>query len=91
MSITGDRFVGDFEGRTIELVRNNWNKTLKLLIDGETVAQESRILPHDILLTAEFEHNGVRHAVVAKSLAHFLSTDDAVEIDGKPLPLTKSE
>ena len=91
MSITGDRYVGEFEGRKIELVRNNWNKTLKLLVDGETVAQESRILPHDILLTAEFEHEGVRHAVVAKSVEHFLSTDDSVEIDGKPLPITKTK
>jgi hypothetical protein len=89
MSITGDCYAGDYEGRKIELVRNNWNKTLKLLIDGEVVAQESRILPHDITLTAEFEQNGVRHAVVARSVAHFISTDDSVEIDGKPLTLTK--
>lgn len=91
MSITGDQYIGDYKGRKIELVRNNWNKTLKLLIDGETVAQESRVLPHDITLTAEFEHDGVRHAVVAKSTAHFLSTDDSVEIDGKPLTLTKTK
>jgi hypothetical protein len=89
MSLTGDRYVGMYEGHTIELVRNNWNKTLKLLIDGQEVAGESRTLPHDILLTGTLEHNGVQHAVVAKSIVHFPSTEDTIEIDGQALPLTK--
>ena len=91
MSITGDRYAGEFEGHTIELVRNNWNKTLSLLIDGETVAEESRVLPHDIILTAALEHAGGRHTVIAKAVRHFLSTDDTIEIDGKPLALTKTK
>lgn len=89
MSITGDRYVGTYEGHAIELVRNNWNKTLSLLIDGEVVATESRILPHDITLTAELAHNGVRHTVVAAALVRGLSSDDAIEVDGEPLPVTK--
>jgi hypothetical protein len=89
MSLTGDRYVGTYEGHTIELVRNNWNKTLKLLIDGQEVACESRTLPHDILLSGTLEHNGVQHTVVAKSIVHFPSTEDTIEIDGQTLPLTK--
>jgi hypothetical protein len=91
MAITGDRYVGTYEGHTIELVRNNWKKTLQLLIDGREVASESRILPHDITLTGAFEEGGVRHTVVAKAVAHFPSSEDTVEIDGKALPLTKTQ
>ncbi len=47
MAITGDRYVGKYEGHGIELVRNNWDKTLKLLIDGKEVASESRV-PHTL-------------------------------------------
>ncbi|MBD1842602.1 hypothetical protein H6F89_04075 [Cyanobacteria bacterium FACHB-63] len=89
MSITGDCYVGSYEGHVIELVRNNWDKILKLLIDGQEVASESRILPHDITLIGEFEHNHVRHRVVAKAVSHFLSSDDTVEVDGEELPLNK--
>ena len=89
MAITGDRYIGTYEGHSIELVRNNWDKTLKLLIDGEEVASESRILPHDINLTSSFEHEGVRHTVTAKAVSHFLSAEDSIEVDGKALPLTK--
>ena len=35
MGITGDRYEGTFDGHKIELVRNNWNKTRNLLIDGK--------------------------------------------------------
>src|SRR3569832_2760106 len=89
MSLSGERYVGTYEGHTIELVRNNWNKTLKLLIDGQEVACESRTLPHDILLSGTLDHNGVQHTVVAKSIVHFPSTEDTIEIDGQTLPLTK--
>src|SRR5258708_30467936 len=75
MAITGDRYVGTYEGHTIELIRNNWDKTLSLLIDGNKVATESRLLPHDITLTSSFEHNGVQHTVVAKASEHFLTAD----------------
>lgn len=95
MGIMGDRYVGEFEGHQIELVRNNLDKTLSLLIDGSTVAWESRILPHDITLQGEFEHKGVKHTVTAHStvkpiLGLPLSAEDSIEIDGKPLPLRKT-
>ena len=61
MSLTGDRYVGEYEVHTIELIRNNWNKTLQLLIDGQEVVCSSRILPHDIVLTGTLEHHGVQH------------------------------
>src|SRR5579859_577691 len=91
MAITGDRYVGTYQGHTIELIRNNWDKTLKLLIDGQTVASELRIWPHSITLTGTFEHNGVKHTVVAKSVEHFPSAEDTIEIDGETLPLTKTK
>ncbi len=91
MAITGDRYISTYEGHSIELVRNNWNKTLNLLIDGKEVASESRVLPHDITLTATFQHNGVEHAVVAKSNVHFPSAGDSIEVGGQPLPLTKTK
>ena len=65
MSITGDRYEGTFDGHKIELVRNNLSKTLNLLIDGAVVASEHRWLPKDITLHADFEHEGVKHVVVA--------------------------
>jgi hypothetical protein len=73
------------------MVRDNSKKTLSLLIDGITVACESRGLPHDITMHGEFEHEGVKHAVVAHStvkkiLGLPLDADDGIEIDGKPLP-----
>jgi len=91
MAITGDRYVATYEGHTIELVRNNWAKTLKLRIDGREVASESRVLPHDITLTGTFDHNGVEHTVAAKSVVRFPSATDAIEVDGQALNLTKIE
>jgi len=91
MSITGDRYVGEYEGHSVELIRNNWNKTLKLFIDGKVAASETRLLPHAITLTGEFEHNGVRHMVLAKAIEGFLSTEDTIEIDGEKLLLTKTK
>jgi hypothetical protein len=91
MAITGDRYVAKYEGHTIELVRDNLDKTLRLSIDGQEVAKESRILPHSITLTGTLEHNGVQHTVVAKSAAHFLTADDSIEIDGNALSLEKTK
>jgi hypothetical protein len=51
----------------------------------------SRILPHDITLTGAFEHNGVRHTVTAMAVAHFPRSEDTIEVDGKPIPLTKTK
>jgi hypothetical protein len=91
MALTGDRFVGTYEGQAIALVRNNWVKTLTLLIDGKAVASESCMLPGRITLTGVLEHGGARHAVVAKSVPHYLLwTTDTVEVDGKGLALTKT-
>ncbi len=89
MGITGDHYVGTYEGHSIELIRNNWNKTLKLLIDGQEVASESVILPHNIGLTATLLHDGTPHTVIAKSVVKFPFTKDTIEIDGQLIRLTK--
>lgn len=89
MGITGDRYTGTYLTHTIELVRNNWDKTLRLRIDGREVARASRALPHDITLTGAFEHEGVSHSVVARSLVRFPSASDSIEVDGELLSLTK--
>lgn len=91
MGLTGDGYVGTYEGHTIELIRNNWIKTLKLLIDGEVVDSSSQILPHNVTLTGALEHGGIRHAVVAKSVINFPWTEDMIEIDGMPLTPTKTK
>jgi hypothetical protein len=92
MGVTGDRYVAEYEGHTIELVRDNWVKTLALWIDGSEVARESRALPHNITLSATLEHNGVQHTVTAKSaIQRLVSTKDTIEVDGVPLPLTKTQ
>ena len=79
------------DGHTIELVRNNWNKPLKLLIDGQEVASDLRLWPHTITLIGTFEHGGVQQTVVAKSVVRFPSADDTIAIDGKALTLTKTK
>ena len=55
------------------------------------MASESRLLPHSITLTGTFEHHGVQHTVIAKSVERFLTADDSIEVDGKPLTLTKTK
>ncbi len=89
MGILGERHAGTFEGHTLEIQRDNLSKSVKLLIDGAVVASESRAVPHDITLTATFEHAGVTHAVVARSIVKGLSATDSIEIDRKPLSITK--
>jgi hypothetical protein len=92
MGITGDRYLAEYEGHTLELVRNNWAKMLTLRIDGADVASESCALPHAIILTFTFEHHGVQHTVTAKSIPHHLvSTNDTIEVDGVVLPVTKTQ
>jgi hypothetical protein len=89
MAITGDHYVGTYEGHAVELIRNNWNKTLKLLIDREEVASTSCMFPGHLTLTADLEHNGVRHTVVAKSVPYrIVFTKDTIAVDGRELPLT---
>jgi hypothetical protein len=92
MAITGDRYVGTYEGHTIELIRNNWIKTLSLVIDGEVVARAMCMFPGRMTLTGAVEHDGRPHAVVAKSVPRYLLwTTDTIEVDGKELPLTKTK
>jgi hypothetical protein len=89
MALTGDYYVGQYEGHTVELIRNNWNKSLKLLIDGDEVARASCTFPGRRTLAGSLECNGVRHAVVATSVPYRLVlTKDTVEVDGSELPLT---
>ncbi len=101
MAITGDRYEADFDGHKIELVRDNFVKTLELWVDGAKVAGESRVLPHDITLTAKFVgKSGATHEVVARSIVNGphigrfaigVSADDSIQIDGKPVPVTKTK
>lgn len=92
MAITGDRYVGDYEGHTIELVRNNWNKTLTLRIDGREAASESCVFPGRITLNGTLEHDGAPRAVIARSVPRrLLWTVDTVEVDGEELALTKTK
>jgi hypothetical protein len=91
MGITTDRYVADYEGHTIELVRNAWDKTLTLRIDNTPAAHASCALPRDIILTGTLEHQGVQHAVTAKSLVHLLSRKESIEVDGAVLPGTRTE
>ena len=91
MALTGDRYVGMYQGHTIELIRNNWVKTLSLWIDGKRVACRMCIWPWRTTLTGTLEHDGIAHAVVARSVPrHILWTTDTVEVDGEALPLTKT-
>jgi hypothetical protein len=92
MAITGDRYVGEFEGHTIELVRNNWVHVLTLLIDGAEVARASCHVPRRITLSGTLNHGGRGHDVVAKSVPrYFFWATDTVEVDGNELPLTKTK
>jgi len=91
MALTRDRYVGTFEEHTLELIRNNWFKTLWLWIDGRRVALELCIWPWPTTLTGTLEHDGRTHAVVARSIPrHFLWTTDTVEVGGEPLALRKA-
>jgi hypothetical protein len=72
--------------------KNNWPKTLRLLIDGMEVGRASCIVPGRLTLTGALEHDGVPHAVVANSVPHrLLWTKDTIEVDGQPLTLTKTK
>jgi hypothetical protein len=84
----GTTTLARYEDHAVELIRNNWDKTLKLLIDGEVVASTTCHLPRSITLTGSLEHNGVRHEVVARSIPHHvIFATDTIEIDGSPLSL----
>lgn len=96
MGLTGDRYVGEVDGHTIELVRNNWTKQLTLSVDGRELASESTMFPHNIELKGQFEHQGARRTVVAHStikkiLGLPIDADDGVEVDGTPVALKKTK
>ena len=90
MGITTDRYVAEYEGHTIELVRNALGKTLMLRIDDTPTAHASCALPRDIILTGTLDHQGVQRTVTAKSLVHLLSRKESIEVDGVVLPGTKT-
>ena len=90
MALTGDHYVGTYEGHTIELVRNDWSKTLTFLIDRKEVASKSSILPGRISLSGVLDYDGYRRTVVAKIVPRYLLwTKDIIEVDGNELTLKK--
>jgi len=91
MGLTGDRYEGFFQGHAIEVVRSEWTKTLKLLIDGNVVASKFCPLPSSVTLTATLADGINEHVVVLKSVIRFPFYEDTVEIDGRPLFLTKTK
>jgi len=87
MGLATDHFISEFEGSTIELVRNGWTKRLKLLIDGHVVAGTTCHLPRKITLTGTLTRGGRTHAVTARSVPRYLIfTKDTIEVDGVELP-----
>ena len=91
MALTGDRYLGPYKGHAVELIRNKWFKTLSLRTDGKRVALELCIWPWPTTLTGTLEHDGGKHAIVARSIPrHILWTTDTVEIDGQALALSKT-
>lgn len=88
MALTGDRYVGTYEGHTLELVRNNWNKTIKLSIDGAEAASTSCMFPGRFTLTGTLKHNGEPHTVVARSIPDRLALSKySIEVDGNELSI----
>jgi hypothetical protein len=92
LGLLEDRYVGKYEGHTIELVRSAWYKTLSLWIDGKEVSNDSCMFPGRIILNGTLVHDGAPHAVVAKSIPRYiLWTTDTVEVDGQAVALTKTK
>jgi hypothetical protein len=92
MGLTGDCRVGHYEGHNIELVRNNWNKTLKLVIDGQEVERESCMFPGARTLIGSVDHERVRHLVVATSVPdRLVRNKDSISVDGAELQLSSQK
>ena len=92
MALTGDRLVGSFQGHALEWIRSNFTKTVKLLIDGVEVAGESCMFPGRIELKGALVHNGVSHAVVARSIPKWLIfTTETIAVDGREVPLVRKK
>jgi hypothetical protein len=92
MGIITQRYVTDYEGHPIELVRNALAKTLTLRIDSRRAARASCALPRDITLTGALEHQGNQHTVTATSLVHLrsLSREESIAVDGVVIAGTKT-
>jgi len=91
MGLTGDRYEGSFKGHTIEVVRNEWVKTLKVLIDGKVAASKFCPIPRNVTLNATLEDGPNHHTVFVKSVIRFPFYEDTVEVDGQPIFLTKTK
>jgi hypothetical protein len=91
MGLTGDRYEGSFKGHAIEVVRNEWVKTLKLLVDGTVVAHKSCLIPSNVTLSATFDDGASPHAVVLRSVIRFPFYEDTVDVDGQPVFLNKTK
>jgi hypothetical protein len=88
MALTGDYYFGEYEGHAIELVWNNWNKTVTLRLDGTEMDRASCLFPGRIRLIGRLVHDGLPRTVVADSVPHLLIfTRDNVSVDGEELPL----
>ncbi len=93
MGIIIERYVSEYEGHRIELVRHALVKTLTLRIDDRRAARASCVFPRDIILTGALEHQGVQHSVIAHSLVHLrsLSREESIAVDGAVIPGTKTQ
>ena len=89
MGLLGSRYAGIYEGHVIEIVQDHLSKTLRLVVDGVTVASEDRAVPRDITLVATFEHGGIAHRLVGRSIHRGPAAKDSIEIDGKPFSITR--
>ena len=67
MAPAGDYYVVQYKGHTVELIRNHGDRTLKLVIDGTVVANESCLPPGRLAPAGGPVRNAGRPAVAAKS------------------------
>ncbi len=86
----GDRYEAVFNGHEIELVRSEWTKVLKLVIDGSVAARAFCLLPRSVVLRAVIDEGRTRHEVVVRSVLRFPFYRDAIEVDGRALELTRT-
>ena len=88
MGIIIERYMAEYGGHTIELVRNALVKTLTVRIDGKRPAWASCAFPRDIILAGALEQNGAQRTVTAQSLVHLrsLSREASIAVDGAIIP-----
>jgi hypothetical protein len=92
MDLIIERYVAEYGGHTIELVRNALVKTMALRIDGKRAAWASCAFPRDIILAGVLKQNGAQHTVTAQSLVHLrsLSREASIAVDGVIMPGTRT-